>query len=176
MVEDLNTIDNHALLRSLVLLPGMYRSARVGKSKCGGTTTDDTTTTPSEGSPELELLERQQNTLPPILVSGIRSPVLSSGYSDLGNRSPTTPFYSKNRDSCYSPGGYNVTSPSRSGHYGHSHWTLGHQDIAPDMDDSYHTPPPSLRSTLPSPAWSPAQRYAEDDIQLARLDIARGLV
>jgi hypothetical protein len=174
MVEGLHTIDTHFLLRSLVLLPGMYRSARVAKTKSGDTTTDDATTA-SEGSPELELIERQNNTLPPILMSGLRSPVLSNGYSDFANRSPTTPYHLSNRDSSSSLGVYGVPSPSRAGHYGPSYWNPGNQDEAPDTDNSY-TPLPSLRSALPSSAWSPTHRYVEDDIQLARLDIARGLV
>lgn len=167
MVEGLHTIDTHFLLRSLVFLPGMYRSARVAKTKNGDTTTDDATTA-SEGSPELELIERQNNTLPPILVSGLRSPVLPNGYSDFANRSPTTPYHLSNRDSSSSLGGYGTPSPSRAGHYGLPY-------SAPETDNSY-TPLPSLRSALPASAWSPTHRYVEDDMQLARLDISRGLV
>lgn len=173
MVENLHTIDAHPVLRSLLLVPGMYRSARVGKQKNGDTATDDTTTT-SEGSPELELIERQQDTLPPILVAGLRSPMLSNGYSDFANRSPTTPYHLSHRDSSSPLGGY--ASPSGAGNYGNSYWTHGNQDFAPETDNSRHTPLPSLRSALPPSAWSPTQRYVEDDMQLARLDIARGLV
>ncbi|KIM33780.1 hypothetical protein M408DRAFT_325383 [Serendipita vermifera MAFF 305830] len=173
MVENLQTIDADPLFHSLVLLPGMYRSARVGKTKNGEPATDDTTTT-SEGSPESpEISHRQPNTLPPIMVAG-RPPMLSSSYSDFANRSPTTPYYFSNRESPSPSFRRYSTSSSRSGHYGHPYW--GHQELPPDTDALCRTPLPSLRAALPSSAWSPIQRYAEDDMQLARLDVARGLV
>lgn len=173
IVESLDTIDIHPLFHSLMLQPGMYRSARVGKAKGGEPTTDDTTTT-SDGSPEIpELTHKRRNTLPPILVSG-RPPMLSSSYSDFVNRSPITPYHLSSRDSSVSLRRYSTTSPSRPGSYTQSHWA--HPDLVADTDGLCQEPLPSLRTALPSSAWSPIQRYAEDDMQLARLDIARALV
>ncbi|KAG8831920.1 hypothetical protein FRC17_002364 [Serendipita sp. 399] len=167
-VESLNTVDSNPILQSLVLPPGLYRSARVGKPKSGETTngSDDGSSPTSERSPSVSDRDGYDR-LPPIMASGVRSPVGSENYFDFAGSPPSSgvgPYHDGPR------GAYSPTMPDK-----RTQWHNDQRFYTESEVEGRPVTLPSLRSALGS-VWNPTRRNAEDDLQLARLDIARALV
>lgn len=172
-VEDLHTVDEHPALRSIVVPPGMYRSARIGKPRSGETSRDEDVYRISK-RPTVTVETDGYEKLPPILVPGSDSPTFSDDYLEtayqrsdsMGYSSPGPMFSRRQR-------------PSSSCQEGTMDWEHGRQGVvgvSGGSEAGRRTPLPPLNVALSSIPWSPTQRYAEDDVQLARLDVARALV
>lgn len=166
-VESLSTIEHNPTLRSIVLPPGLYRSARVGKPKTSETNaSSDGSYSPTERSPVLSSERDGFERLPPI-VTNLHSPTLSDDFMDQQSRKTGAGYhagpYPKARDGSYSP----TIADKR------AYWMSENRR---DTDANPYPVLPSLRTALASVPWGPTQRNAEDDLQLSRLDIARALV
>ncbi|PVG03192.1 hypothetical protein CPB86DRAFT_810828 [Serendipita vermifera] len=166
VVDSLQTIDNIPTLRYVAPPPGMYKSARIGKPKSGETSREDGYHS-LEGSPEFQ--PRRPETLPPIMVAGLEQP--SSPLYDPNHRHRRATFTS-----------YTEAPPLLSKPFGtspfddHSNWAYPRLNAVNGGSPPHQVSLPSLRMALASVSWSPTQRYAEDDLQLAKLDVARALV
>lgn len=169
MVESLNTVDSNPALRSLVVPPGMYRSARIGKPRSGETIREEDIYSTSR-RPTITLETDGYDKLPPIHVPGLDSPTFSDDYLEIAQRRPDSMVHS--------PGPMFSRGRALSTHSqeGPSEWIHGRQGIVGGTDmGQRNVALPPLKIALGVP-WSPTQRYAEDDMQLARLDVARALV
>ncbi|KAG8797677.1 hypothetical protein FRC16_008640 [Serendipita sp. 398] len=172
-VEGLNTVDSNPVLQSLVLPPGLYRSARVGKPKTGDTTngSDDGSSPTSERSPSISDRDGYDR-LPPMMVSGVRSPVGSENYFDFpGGATPSGSYQDAKEHASYGPrGAHSPNMPDK-----RAQWHNDQRFYTESEVEGRPVTLPSLRSALGS-VWNPTRRNAEDDLQLSRLDIARALV
>jgi hypothetical protein len=165
MVESLGTVDNIPVLRSMVVPPGMYRSARIGKPRTGETVREEDIYNSSK-RPAITLETGGYDRLPPIHVPGADSPTLSDDYLEVSQRRLDTMAYSGPMLSrARAPSSYSQDEPTEG--------VYGRQGMVGAAERNISLPP--LR-VAPGAPWSPTQRPAEDDIQLARLDVARALV
>lgn len=165
MVESLGTIDNIPALRSMVVPSGMYKSARIGKPRSGETIREEDTYNSSK-RPAITLETDGYDRLPPIHVPGSDSPTFSGDHLEIAHRRPNTmaysvPMFSRARA---------LSSLSQDGPTERVHSCQG---MVGATERSIALPPLTVTPGVP---WSPTQRHAEDDIQLARLDVARALV
>jgi hypothetical protein len=166
MIESLGTIDNIPALRSMVVPPGMYKSARIGKPRSAETIREEDTYN-SSTRPAIALETDGHDRLPPIHVPGPDSPTFSGDYLEIAHRRPETmsysgPMFSRARA---------LSSHSQAGPTERVH---ARQGIVGATERNIALPP---LTAIPGVPWSPTQiRHTEDDVQLARLDVARALV
>jgi hypothetical protein len=165
MVESLGTVDNIPALRSMIVPPGMYKSARIGKPRSGETIREEDAYNSSR-RPPITLETDGYDRLPPIHLPGPDSPSFSGDYLEIAHRRPDTMNYS-------GPVFSRARALSSHPQEGSTEWIRGRQGMPGATERTIGLPPLTANPGAP---WSPIQRHAEDDMQLARLDVARALV